>query len=260
MALSYPFRRLFAVMSLALCLQAVSQAPQHFWSSKMQATCDGCFARQSYLLGHLSWHWHVQDSTPTGVSGGGYCTLSHAGVGFKFHFHFLQHAQWSCEDDDMFGLIATSWGKPVESMCDFSFQWTMLWHFEYNSIQVNQFVLCRQKVGIWQVHFRGCKFLKQFGQTTKMKMCFFEGLTLFISVIPPTPKTTTTTNKQTNKQTKKRLLLLFTFYNCIVPMGFLPWEIQVAFPWGKPAATVSGYPSMMNAGCFNVSIIHQSLT
>ena len=22
----------------------------------------------------------------------------------------------------------------------------------------------------------------------------------------------------------------FTFYNCIVPMEFLPWEIQVAFP------------------------------
>ena len=27
-----------------------------------------------------------------------------------------------------------------------------------------------------------------------------------------------------NKQT------FFTFYNCIVPMGFLPWEIQVVFP------------------------------
>ena len=26
----------------------------------------------------------------------------------------------------------------------------------------------------------------------------------------------------------------FTFYNCIVQMGFLPWET----PWGKPAATV----------------------
>ena len=23
----------------------------------------------------------------------------------------------------------------------------------------------------------------------------------------------------------------FTFYNCIIPMGFLWWEIQVAFPW-----------------------------
>ena len=26
------------------------------------------------------------------------------------------------------------------------------------------------------------------------------------------------------------LLLLFTFYNCIVPMGNLLWEIQVTFP------------------------------
>ena len=24
--------------------------------------------------------------------------------------------------------------------------------------------------------------------------------------------------------------LLFTVYNCIVPMGFLPWEIRVALP------------------------------
>ena len=34
------------VMSLALCQQVVSQAPQHFRSSDKQATCDGCFARQ----------------------------------------------------------------------------------------------------------------------------------------------------------------------------------------------------------------------
>ena len=35
------------VMSLALCLPVVSQAPQHFRSSEKQATCEGCFARQS---------------------------------------------------------------------------------------------------------------------------------------------------------------------------------------------------------------------
>ena len=34
------------VMSLALCLQVVSQAPQHFRSSEKRATCEGCFARQ----------------------------------------------------------------------------------------------------------------------------------------------------------------------------------------------------------------------
>ena len=27
----------------------------------------------------------------------------------------------------------------------------------------------------------------------------------------------------------------FFFYNCIVPMGFLPWEIRVAFPGEKQA-------------------------
>ena len=35
------------VMSLVLCLQAVSQAPQHFRSSEKRVTCEGCFARQS---------------------------------------------------------------------------------------------------------------------------------------------------------------------------------------------------------------------
>ena len=35
------------MMSLALCPQVVSQASQHFRSSEKQATCEGCFARQS---------------------------------------------------------------------------------------------------------------------------------------------------------------------------------------------------------------------
>ena len=34
-------------MTMALCTQAESQAPQHFRSSEELATCDGCFARQS---------------------------------------------------------------------------------------------------------------------------------------------------------------------------------------------------------------------
>ena len=34
------------VMSLALCPQVVSQAPQHFRSSEKQATCEGCLALQ----------------------------------------------------------------------------------------------------------------------------------------------------------------------------------------------------------------------
>ena len=35
------------VMSLALCPQVMPQVSQHFRSSEKQATCDGCFARQS---------------------------------------------------------------------------------------------------------------------------------------------------------------------------------------------------------------------
>ena len=57
MALSRPFKEdrqalplstaLSTPLSLALCPQVVSQASQHFRSSEKQATCEGCFARQS---------------------------------------------------------------------------------------------------------------------------------------------------------------------------------------------------------------------
>ena len=43
------------VMSLALCPQLVSQAPQYFKSSETQATCEGCFARQS-VCSVVSFH------------------------------------------------------------------------------------------------------------------------------------------------------------------------------------------------------------
>ena len=45
----------------------------------------------------------------------------------------------------------------------------------------------------------------------------------------------------------------YYYYNSIVPMGFLPWEIWVAFPGGKPATTES------HAGCFSVFVIHRTL-
>ena len=53
------------VMPLALCPQVVSWAPQHFRSSGMQATCDGCFARQSiwsviFRDSGISWAVHPQ--------------------------------------------------------------------------------------------------------------------------------------------------------------------------------------------------------
>ena len=34
------------------------------------------------------------------------------------------------------------------------------------------------------------------------------------------------------------------FVHFVVPMGFLPWEILVAFPQGKPAATELRYPTL----------------
>ena len=52
-----PLQVIEGLMSLALYPQVVSQvsqAPQHFISAEKQATCEGCFARQSLiLLGHF---------------------------------------------------------------------------------------------------------------------------------------------------------------------------------------------------------------
>ena len=46
-------------MSLALCPQIISQAPQHFRSSEMQTTSDGCFACQSvcWVISLYGKHW-----------------------------------------------------------------------------------------------------------------------------------------------------------------------------------------------------------
>ena len=44
---TFLLRAIDGVMSLALCPQVVSQTAQHFRSSRTQATCEGCFARQS---------------------------------------------------------------------------------------------------------------------------------------------------------------------------------------------------------------------
>ena len=69
------------LMSLALCPQVVSQASQHFRSSKKQATCEGCFARQS-VCSVVSLHsgMSVQESTPTGVFEDGCRPSTHLGL------------------------------------------------------------------------------------------------------------------------------------------------------------------------------------
>ena len=54
--------------------------------------------------------------------------------------------------------------------------------------------------------------------------------------------------------------LLFTFYNCIVPVGFFPWEIRVAFPTESQLWQSRATQPTVHAGCFSVSIIHQTPT
>ena len=51
-----------------------------------------------------------------------------------------------------------------------------------------------------------------------------------------------------------------TFYNCIVPMWFLLWEIRVAFPGESQLRQSRATQPTSLAGCFSVSIIHRTLT
>ena len=48
-------------------------------------------------------------------------------------------------------------------------------------------------------------------------------------------------------------------YSCIVPMGFLPWEIRVAYPGESQLRLSRAIHPTLHAGCFSVSIIHRTL-
>jgi len=74
------------VMSLDLCPQVVTQAPQHFRSSEKQVTCEGCFARKS-ICSVVSLHSGMSRAVqPTGAFGGGSRPSTHSSLGFPFHF------------------------------------------------------------------------------------------------------------------------------------------------------------------------------
>ena len=114
MALSCPFKEDYPHLPfpgdqlcdiLALCLQVVSHAPQHLRTSEVQATCDGCFPASLSPGPGMFRAVHPQ-SFQRWMSNNEICQSE--------IFHFLQQAQWICEDDDMSGLTVTSWGNPVE--------------------------------------------------------------------------------------------------------------------------------------------------
>ena len=50
------------------------------------------------------------------------------------------------------------------------------------------------------------------------------------------------------------------YNSCIVPVGFLPWEIRVAFPGESQLRQSHTTKPSVHAGCFSVSIFHQTLT
>ena len=58
----------------------------------------------------------------------------------------------------------------------------------------------------------------------------------------------------------KMLFFFFLFfYNCIVLIGLLPWEIRVSFPRESQLQQRHATQPMVHARCFSVSIIHQTL-
>ena len=56
------------------------------------------------------------------------------------------------------------------------------------------------------------------------------------------------------------ILLVSNIYNCIVPLGFLPREIQVAFPGETQLRQIGANQPAVHAGCFSVSTIHRAQT
>ena len=60
------------------------------------------------------------------------------------------------------------------------------------------------------------------------------------------------------KNSKKNLKL--NYYNCIVPLGFFPWEIQVTVHRESQLRQSCTIQPTEHAGCFSVSITHQTLT
>ena len=69
------------VMSLALCPQVMSRAPQHFRSSEMQTTFEGCFAHWSICL-VISHHSGMSRQYTHRCLEGGCRSWTHASLGF----------------------------------------------------------------------------------------------------------------------------------------------------------------------------------
>ena len=61
--------------------------------------------------------------------------------------------------------------------------------------------------------------------------------------------------------TQREILFCFvTIYSCVVPLGFLPWEIRVAFSDENQQRQSRATQPTVHTGCFSISIIHRTLT
>ena len=56
------------------------------------------------------------------------------------------------------------------------------------------------------------------------------------------------------------VLTMSVFCNCSVPLGFLPWQIRIAFPEESQLRQSHATQNTVYAGCFSVTITHRTLT
>ena len=53
------------------------------------------------------------------------------------------------------------------------------------------------------------------------------------------------------------ILFIYLFYDCIVPLGFLSWDIRIAFPRESRLRQSHATQPTVLSGCFSASIIHR---
>ena len=66
--------------------------------------------------------------------------------------------------------------------------------------------------------------------------------------------------QNTHSGLKSFSFILILFYNRMVPLGFLPLEIRVAFSRESQLQRSCATQPIVHAGHFSVSIVHRSLT
>ena len=93
--------------------------------------------------------------------------------------------------------------------------------------------------------------------------CLFQNLCGCDSEVQVNLTTANTANKcscgsevQVSLTAVQIMVMIFFLYSCIVLLGLLPWEIQVAFPGQSQLQQSCTTQPAVHAGCFSIFLIH----